>query len=113
MLRHDGEAARVQLPAGFDRRRRARAGAVAGRAADRVEKLTARWGLDLGDPFEPGGNCSWVAPGVDRDGRDIVLQVAWQHTEALHEAEGLAALAGHGAVEVYAFEHLPRDARGR
>lgn len=73
---------------------------------DRVEELAARWGLDVGEPFEPGGNCSWVAPGTDRDGREVVLKVAWQHTEALHEAEGLAALGGHGAVEVYAFEHL-------
>ena len=74
---------------------------------ERVEELTARWGLDLGEPFEPGGNCSWVAPGTDLDGREVVLKVAWQHTEALHEAEGLAALGGRGAVEVYAFEHLP------
>lgn len=73
---------------------------------DRVEELTARWGLELGEPFEPGGNCSWVAPGTDRDGREVVLKVAWQHTEALHEAEGLAALGGQGAVEVHAFEHL-------
>lgn len=73
---------------------------------DRVEELTARWGLELGAPFEPGGSCSWVAPGTDRDGREVVLKVAWQHTEALHEAEGLAALGGQGAVEVYAFEHL-------
>jgi streptomycin 6-kinase len=76
---------------------------------DRVEELTARWGLDLGEPFEPGGNCSWVVPGTDREGRDVVLKVAWQHIEALHEAEGLAALGGHGAVEVYAFEHLDGD----
>jgi streptomycin 6-kinase len=73
---------------------------------DRVDELTARWGLDLDEPFEPGGNCSWVAPGTDRDGREVVLKVAWHHTEALHEAEGLAALGGQGAVEVYAFEHL-------
>ena len=76
---------------------------------DRVADLTARWGLELGEPFEPGGSCSWVAPGTDRDGRDIVLKVAWQHTEARDEAEGLAALRGHGAVEVFAFEHLADD----
>lgn len=73
---------------------------------ERVEDLTERWGLELGEPFEPGGNCSWVAPGSDRNGRDVVLKVAWHHTEALHEAEGLAALGGRGAVEVFAFEHL-------
>ena len=75
---------------------------------DRVEELTARWELDLGEPFEPGGNCSWVAPGTNRDGRSVVLKAAWHHTEALHEAEGLAALGGRGAVDVYAFEHLRR-----
>ncbi len=72
----------------------------------RVEDLTARWGLRLGEPFEPGGNCSWVAPGIDSDGREVVLKVAWHHTEALHEAEALTTLGGHGAVEVHAFEHL-------
>ena len=71
---------------------------------DRVEELTARWRLDLDEPFEPGGNCSWVAAGTDADGREVVLKVAWHHTEALHEAEGLAAVGGRGAVEVYAFE---------
>lgn len=79
---------------------------------DRIEDLTARWELRLGEPFEPGGNCSWVAPGIDHEGREVVLKVAWQHTEALHEAEGLAALCGQGAVEVYAFEHLPARAEG-
>lgn len=73
---------------------------------DRVDDLTARWGLDLGEPFEPGGNCSWVAPGIDSDGRDIVLKVAWRHTEAQHEAEGLSALGGRCAVQVHAFEHM-------
>jgi streptomycin 6-kinase len=73
---------------------------------ERVEEITARWGLTLGEPFEPGGACSWVAPGTDPGGREVVLKVAWHHTEARHEAEGLAALGGQGAVEVYAFEHL-------
>jgi streptomycin 6-kinase len=78
---------------------------------ERIEELRVRWGLDLGDPFEPGGNCSWVAPGTDRDGRDVVLKVAWHHIEALHEAEGLGALSGRGAVTVYKFEHLASAGR--
>ena len=41
-----------------------------------------------------------------------MLKVAWHHTEALHEAEGLAALGGQGAVEAYAFEHLPSTRSG-
>jgi streptomycin 6-kinase len=79
---------------------------------DRVDEMTERWGLDLYEPFEPGGNCSWVAPGTNRDGRQVVLKVAWHHTEALHEAEGLAVLGGRGAVEVYAFEHLTPSRSG-
>src|SRR3954469_20175169 len=75
----------------------------------RIEHIAAGWDLDLGEPFEPGGNCSWVAPARDSNGRDVVLKVAWRHTEAMHEAEGLAALGGHGAVEVYAFEHPADD----
>jgi streptomycin 6-kinase len=73
---------------------------------DRVADLTARWGLELGEPFEPGGSCAWVAPGVDREGRSVVLKIAWTHNEARHEAEGLGALGGRGVVEVYRFEHL-------
>jgi streptomycin 6-kinase len=76
---------------------------------DRVDELADRWGLDLGEPFEPGGSCSWVAPGTDSDGRDVVLKVAWRHMESLHEAEGLAALRGRAAVEVHAFEHVASD----
>ncbi len=79
---------------------------------DVVEALTARWGLQLEDPFEPGGNCSWVAPGVDTNGRDVVLKVAWRHAEAMHEAEGLALLADQGAVRVHAFEHLSARSDG-
>jgi streptomycin 6-kinase len=78
---------------------------------ERIEMLVERWGLELGEPFEPGGHCAWVAPGVDRDRREVALKVAWHHTEALHEAEGLAALAGRAAVAVFRFEHLaPGDA---
>ena len=54
-----------------------------------------------------------MAPGTDREGREVVLKVAWHHTEALHEAEALAALGGQGAVEVYTFEHLTPSRSGR
>lgn len=75
----------------------------------RVAEMTRRWGLDLGAPFEPGGNCSWVAPATDGQGRDVVLKVAWRHDEARHEVEGLAAVGSDAAVEVHAFEHLADD----
>src|SRR5262245_53658606 len=35
---------------------------------DRVDELAARWGLRLGEPFEPGGSAAWAAPGTDPDG---------------------------------------------
>jgi streptomycin 6-kinase len=71
-----------------------------------VDDLRARWGLTLEAPYEPGGNCSWVAPATDAAGRDLVLKVAWVHEESMHEAEGLAAMAGDGAVGIHAYEHV-------
>lgn len=76
---------------------------------DRVEELAERWVLTIGEPFEPGGDCAWVAPAADADGRDVALKIAWQHSEALHEAEGLAVLAGHSTVQVHRFEQLDGD----
>lgn len=73
-----------------------------------VADLRCRWGLKLFQPFRPGGNASWVAPARDGAGRDAVLKVAWTHTEARDEAEGLAVLGGEGAVEVYAYEYAGR-----
>ena len=73
---------------------------------ERIDELTRRWGLRLSEPFGPGGSGSWVAPGTDSDGREIVLKLTRRHTEALHEAEGLAMLGGQAAVEMYAFAHL-------
>jgi streptomycin 6-kinase len=71
-----------------------------------VADLTRRWGLALEAPYEPGGNCSWVAPGTDARGREIVLKVAWVHSESRDEAEGLALLTGDGAVAIHAYEHV-------
>lgn len=63
-----------------------------------VGEFAARWSLRLGPPFQPGGRAAWVAPARDAAGRDVVLKVAWEHDEALHEADGLRAWAGDGAV---------------
>ena len=65
-----------------------------------VAALTRRWSLTLGPPFEPGGECSWVAPAGD----DRVLKVGWTHDEARDEAAGLRAWDGNGAIRVLA-EH--------
>ncbi len=67
-----------------------------------VESLAQRWSLRLGEPFEPGGQCSWVAPARDEADRDLVLKVGWRHTEAMHEADALALWRGNGAVSLHA-----------
>jgi len=61
-----------------------------------------RWSLTIGEPFQPGGRTAWVAPARDRAGTDLVLKVAWPHPEAAHEADGLRAWAGSGAVRLHA-----------
>ncbi len=69
-----------------------------------LAELAQRWSLRLGEPFQPGGRCSWVAPVRDAAGRDLVLKVGWRHEEADHEAEGLAFWAGGGTVALHAAE---------
>lgn len=72
---------------------------------DWLERLPAavalaakEWDLELGDPFLPGGQCSWVAPVV---GTDRVLKVGWLHEEAMHEVDQLRLWEGDGAVRLY------------
>jgi len=68
-----------------------------------VAELAERWGLELGEPFQPGGQCSWAAP-VVRDGVELVLKVGWPHEEARDEALGLQAWNGAGAVRLLAHD---------
>jgi streptomycin 6-kinase len=63
-----------------------------------VGEVAAEWGLTLGDPYEPGGYCAWVAPARTAAGDEVALKVAWNHWEADHEAEGLRAWDGNGAI---------------
>jgi streptomycin 6-kinase len=60
----------------------------------------------LGEPFQPGGQTAWVAPGRDDAGRDVVLKVGWRHFEAVHEADALVEWDGEGAVRLFAVEEL-------
>ena len=74
-----------------------------------IEDLERRWGLDVGAPFQPGGQTAWVAP-TERGGRnDLVLKVMWRHPEAEHEADGLRTWAGDGAVLLHAAEDIGAD----
>ena len=69
-----------------------------------VEDLAARWSLRLGEPYQPGGQCSWAAPVRTAAGEELVLKAGFRHVEAEHEAEGLRAWNGRGTVRLHA-EH--------
>jgi len=67
-----------------------------------VLELEKRWSLVVGEPFDPGGETSWVAPARGSRGTELVLKVAWRHTEAAHEADGLRAWNENGTVRLHA-----------
>ncbi|WP_162606661.1 aminoglycoside phosphotransferase family protein [Jiangella asiatica] len=69
-----------------------------------VPELCERWELTVGAPYEPGGQCSWVAPATTRTGDAVVLKVGWRHEEAEHEAAGLRFWDGDGAARLFADE---------
>ena len=66
-----------------------------------VEELARRWDIDVGPPFQPGGQTAWTASARNSAGDDLVLKVGWRHMEAEHEGEGLRLWAGHGTVLLY------------
>ena len=71
-----------------------------------VGDVAAAWNLQLGPPFEPGGNISWVAPARRlSDGLEVVVKVQLPHPESEPEAAALRAWAGDGAVRL--FDHDP------
>src|SRR5271165_4617106 len=53
-----------------------------------VAEIAQRWSLDLGAPFQPGGQCAWVAPARTASGARLVLKIGWVHPEAMREADG-------------------------
>jgi streptomycin 6-kinase len=69
-----------------------------------VKKLEQRWSLEVGAPFQPGGQAAWVAPARTKAGEDVVVKVGWRHPEAEHEAAGLRVWDGQGSVRLYATE---------
>lgn len=70
---------------------------------DLVRELERRWGVSTGPPFRDGTS-AWTAPGLMRDGRRVVLKVAWPHREARGESAALGFWSGEGAVLLYAAE---------
>ncbi len=71
-----------------------------------VEEIAGGWGLELGDPYLPGGQCAWVAPATNTAGVQLVLKVGWRHREAEHEADALRFWDGDGAVRCRATSSL-------
>lgn len=67
-----------------------------------VRAAQQRWRVRAGEPFQPGGQTAWVAPADDGPGTPLVIKIAWRHPEAEHEADGLRAWAGNGAVRLRA-----------
>lgn len=72
-----------------------------------VAGLASRWSLSVGEPFQPGGQCSWTAPATDGAGTALVLKVAFRFPggEERDEAAGLRAWDGNGAVRLHAACH--------
>jgi streptomycin 6-kinase len=69
-----------------------------------VADLADRWSLDVGVPFQPGGQCSWTAPVTGPGVADLVLKVAFRFPggEERDEAAGLRVWDGNGAVRLLA-----------
>jgi streptomycin 6-kinase len=65
-----------------------------------VADLASRWSLRVGYPFQPGGQCSWVAPATDPSGTALALKVGFRFPggEERDEAAGLRAFGGKGSV---------------
>ncbi|MDQ2724251.1 MAG: aminoglycoside phosphotransferase family protein [Actinomycetota bacterium] len=66
-----------------------------------IGRLQMAWSIQVGEPFQPGGQTAWVAPAT-RHREDLVLKVLWRHPEAEHEADGLRIWDGDGAVRLHA-----------
>ena len=69
-----------------------------------VADLADRWSLRVGEPYQPGGQCSWTAPVTDPAGARLVLKVGYRFPggDERDEAAGLRVWAGNGAVRLHA-----------
>jgi hypothetical protein len=59
-----------------------------------VGELGDLWSLEIGEGCQPGGQTAWVAPARDSSDTPLVLEVGWEHSEAVHEADALAVWDG-------------------
>jgi streptomycin 6-kinase len=69
-----------------------------------VAALANRWSLRVGEPFQPGGQCSWTAPVTGPAGDGLVLKVGFRSAtgEERDEAAALRLWDGDGAVRLHA-----------
>jgi len=69
-----------------------------------VAALADLWSLAVGEPFQPGGQCSWTAPADGPDGAELVLKIGFRFPggEERDEAAGLRVWDGNGAVRLQA-----------
>ena len=65
-----------------------------------VADAAGAWQLQVGAPYEPGGNVGWVAPVRRADGSEAVLKVECPGHPNPWASEGLRHWAGRGAVRV-------------
>jgi streptomycin 6-kinase len=68
-----------------------------------VADLADRWSLRVGEPFQPGGQCSWTAPATGPADAALVLKVQFRFSgaEERDEAAGLRLWNGNGAVRLH------------
>ncbi|HET6864268.1 MAG TPA: aminoglycoside phosphotransferase family protein [Solirubrobacteraceae bacterium] len=65
-----------------------------------VADAASAWELDVGAPFEPGGNVGWVAPVRRADGSHAALKVECPGHSNPWAAKGLQYWAGRGAARL-------------
>jgi streptomycin 6-kinase len=66
-----------------------------------VADAASAWQLQVGAPFEPGGNVGWVAPVRRADGSDAVLKVECPGHRNPWAARGLQHWAGRGTARLF------------
>ena len=66
-----------------------------------MHEYAERWELEVGAPFQPGGETAWVAPVRASSGEELVLKIGRAHPEGVHEALALRIWEGDGAVRLH------------
>src|SRR5688572_16661442 len=69
-----------------------------------VADAASAWQLDVGAPFEPGGNVGWVAAVRRADGTDAVLKVECPCHPNPWAPKGLQHWAGRAAVRLLDYD---------